>query len=75
VITVRNLLRNGVRKVGRGENPAPYETGPDGVIATSARSTILRVPPAPTLEEDRDLLRATARRVLAGEFPKPSSRS
>ena len=46
---------------------------PDGVIPTYARSTILRVPPAPTIEADRELLRATARRVLAGEFPKPSS--
>ena len=45
----------------------------NGVIPTHARSTILRVPPAPTPEADRELLRATARRVVAGEFPKPSA--
>ena len=51
----------------------PQITNANGVIPTYARSTILRVPPAPTAEADRELLRATTQRVLDGEFPKPAA--
>jgi len=73
VITVRKLIREGVRAVQRGQSPVRNPATRDGAIPTYARSTILRIPPAATREADRDLLRATARRVMEGEFPKPSA--
>jgi hypothetical protein len=73
VVMFRKAIRDGIRAVQKGEDPMPQLTAANGVIPTFARSTILRVPPAPTPEADRELLRATARRVIAGEFPKPSA--
>jgi nitrite reductase/ring-hydroxylating ferredoxin subunit len=73
VVMYRKRIRDGIRAVRKGESPEPALAATNGVIPTHARSTILRVPPAPTPEADRELLRATARRVLAGEFPKPSA--
>jgi hypothetical protein len=73
VVMFRKRIREGIRAVQNGEHPEPALVGANGVIPTHARSTILRVPPAPTPEADRELLRATARRVLAGEFPKPTA--
>jgi hypothetical protein len=75
VVMYRKAIRDGIRAVSRGDSPMPQLAHANGVIPTYARSTILRVPPAPTAEADRDLLQATARRVLAGEFPKPTSGS
>jgi hypothetical protein len=73
VIMVRNLIRQGVNAVRRGENVAKIRASTDATIPTYARNTALRVPPAPAPEVDRELLRATARRVMAGEFPKPNA--
>ncbi len=73
VVMFRKAIREGIRAVSRGEDPMPQFTNANGTIPTHARSTILRIPPAPTPEEDRELLRATARRVLDGEFPKPTA--
>lgn len=72
VVMFRKAIKDGIRAVSRGENPMSRLSTANGVIPTHARSTILRVPPAPTPEADRELLRATAGRVLAGEFPKPA---
>lgn len=73
VVMYRKALKEGIRAVSRGESPMPPQLfNSNGVIPTRAQSTILRVPPAPTVEADRELLHATAQRVLAREFPKPS---
>jgi len=72
VVMLRNAIRSGIRAVARGEDPMPQFLSADGVIPTFAQSTILRVPPAATAEEDRELLRETTRRVISGEFPKPA---
>src|SRR5581483_6116637 len=72
VIMFRKAIRDGIRAVSRGEDPMPQILSASGTIKTYAQSTIIRVPPAPTPEADRELLRATARRVIAGEFPKPA---
>jgi hypothetical protein len=73
VVMYRKRIRDGIRAVQQGESPEPDLATANGVIPTHARSTILRVPPAPTPEADRELLRTTTRRVLAGEFPKPGT--
>ena len=73
VLTVRKLIREGVHRVRNGDEPARPAATQHGAIPTYARSTVLRIPPAATPEADRALLRATARRVMSGEFPKPTA--
>lgn len=65
VITLRKLLREGIRAVQRGEDPKQIDLAREGVIGTCARSKIVRVPPAASLEADRALLRETGRKVFA----------
>ncbi len=64
VIMLRRIVRDGVRAVARGKDP--FGTGwPEGkTIRTFTQDVVLRVPPAPTPEEDRRLLRATGRQVV-----------
>ncbi len=63
VIMLRGLVRRGIRAVQKGEDPPGVAHGGDGVIPTYSHDRVLRVPPAPTPEEDRRLLRETGRRV------------
>ncbi len=65
VITVRRLLRDGVRAVQQGADPAQVDLARKGVIDTYGQSTILRVPRAAGLEADQALLRETGRKVAA----------
>jgi hypothetical protein len=64
VIMLRRLVREGIDAVTQGGDPAG--TGrPDGkVIRTYTQDLVLRIPPAPTPEADRRLLRATGRQVV-----------
>jgi phenylpropionate dioxygenase-like ring-hydroxylating dioxygenase large terminal subunit len=64
VIMLRRLVREGIDAVARGGDPPGADT-PDGkVIRTYTQDLVVRIPPAPTPEADRRLLRATGRRVL-----------
>jgi phenylpropionate dioxygenase-like ring-hydroxylating dioxygenase large terminal subunit len=64
VIMLRRLVREGIEAVAQGGEPAGAGR-PDGkVVRTFTQDLVLRVPPAPTPEADRRLLRATGRRVL-----------
>jgi hypothetical protein len=65
VILIRKLLRDGVHAVQRGEDPKHVGLAKNGLINTFGQSTVLRVPPAPTVEADRALLREVGRKVLA----------
>jgi hypothetical protein len=65
VVLIRKLLREGVRAVQRGEDPKHVNLAKDGVINTYGQSTVLRVPPAASVEADRAQLRAVGRQVLA----------
>ena len=65
VVLIRKLLREGVRAVQRGEDPKHVGLAKNGVINTFGQSTVLRVPPAATVEEDKALLREVGRQVLA----------
>ncbi|HSE92329.1 MAG TPA: aromatic ring-hydroxylating dioxygenase subunit alpha, partial [Methylomirabilota bacterium] len=65
VIMLRRIVREGIRAVARGGDP-PGADRPEGkVIRTFTQDVVLRVPPAPTPEADRRLLRATGRQVVA----------
>jgi nitrite reductase/ring-hydroxylating ferredoxin subunit len=64
VIMLRRLVREGIEAVAQGGEPAGAAR-PDGkVLRTFTQDLVLRIPPAPTPEEDRRLLRAAGRRVL-----------
>jgi hypothetical protein len=64
VVMLRRIVRDGIRAVAEGE--VPFGAGrPDGtVIRTFTQDVVLRVPPAPTPEADRRLLRVTGRQVV-----------
>jgi hypothetical protein len=64
VIMLRRLVRDGIRAVARGEDPFGATWPEDKAIRTFTQDVVLRVPPAPTPEEDRRLLRATGRQVV-----------
>ena len=65
VVMVRNLLREGIRALQRGEDPKQLDLARQGVIGTYGQSTILRVPRAAMPEADKELLRKTGRKVWA----------
>jgi hypothetical protein len=73
VIMVRKLLREGIRAVQRGEDPRRTVPVVGQIIPTYCRNTFLRIPPAPTPEAERELLRSTGRRfaaaLVAGQDP------
>jgi phenylpropionate dioxygenase-like ring-hydroxylating dioxygenase large terminal subunit len=63
VIMLRTIVRDGIRAVASGKDPAG--TGADGrVIRTFTQDLVVKVPPAPNPEADRKLLRATGRAVV-----------
>jgi phenylpropionate dioxygenase-like ring-hydroxylating dioxygenase large terminal subunit len=64
VIMLRRIVRDGIRAVARGEDPFGVAWPEDKAIRTFTQDVVLRVPAAPTLEEDRRLLRATGRQVV-----------
>jgi len=59
VIMLRRIVRDGIRAVARGEDPAGLGHGK--IIRTFTQDTVVRVPPAADPDEDRRLLRATGR--------------
>jgi len=68
VIALRQLVREGIRAVQEGRDPAGIHRDPDARIRTRAQNTILRVPPAATPEEDEVLLKEIARKVAEGNY-------
>jgi len=76
VVYVRKLLREGIKAVQRGEDPTRVPPRPGLSIPTYCRNTILRIPPAPTPEADRELIRNTAREQVArllARTPQPTA--
>jgi phenylpropionate dioxygenase-like ring-hydroxylating dioxygenase large terminal subunit len=64
VIMLRRLVREGIRAVMRGEDPFGSRWPEDRPVRTFSQDAVLEIPPAPTAEEDRRLLRETGRRLL-----------
>ena len=67
----RKIAQQGIRAVQRGEDPKGLITKDSGVAPTYASDTIMRLPSAPTPEEDIKLLRDTGRRVAEGYLKNP----
>ena len=63
VIMSRNMVREGIQAVRNGGDPKGVTQREGEIIPTYTLDRILRVAPAPTIEEDRLLLRKTGRRV------------
>jgi len=66
VIMLRRIVREGIRAVARGTDPVGTRRPEGKVIRTFTQDVVFRVPPAPSPEADRRLLRATGRSVLNG---------
>lgn len=64
VIMLRGIVRDGIRAVASGADPYGTHWRDGDVIPTFTRDLVLSLPPAPTAEEDRSLLRAAGRRVI-----------
>ena len=64
VIMLRRIVRDGIRAVAAGGDPAGAERPEGKVIRTFTQDLVLRLPPAPTPEADRRLLREAGRRVV-----------
>jgi len=73
VIMFRQQIRKGIRAVQAGEAPPGLCLKADAVIPTYCNDTIVRVPIAPTPEEDRQLMRATGRRLAESYLECPPS--
>ena len=71
LIRVRNIVRQGIRNVQDGRDPMGLHRETGRVIDTYSNHTIRRMPPAPTPEEDRQLLLEVARE-MAKEYIKTS---
>ena len=74
VIMGRNIVRRGIRDVRDGKDPLGVIRREGAVIPTYGHGRVLRVPPAPSWEADRQLLRETGRRVVEERIRERSPR-
>jgi phenylpropionate dioxygenase-like ring-hydroxylating dioxygenase large terminal subunit len=65
VIQLRKMLREGIRAVQEGEAPCGLARAGGQPIRTYSNDTILAIPPAPTPESDKELLRRTGREIAS----------
>ena len=65
VIMLRRIVRDGIRAVARGGDPFGVDRPAGTTVRTFTQDLVLRIPAAATPEADRQLLRATGRRVVA----------
>ena len=63
VIMLRNIVRRGIRAVQNGEEPDTLHVKEGQTVPTYSCSQVFPLPPAPTFEEDRVLLREAGRRA------------
>ena len=68
VAMMRKLIREGIRALKSGKDPASLKRKSDDVIPTYSQNRVLHVPPAATEDADRKLIREIGRQVMAGEF-------
>jgi nitrite reductase/ring-hydroxylating ferredoxin subunit len=65
VTMLRNMIRRGIRAVQNGEDPALLIPQDDKIIPTYAHDQVVSgIPPAPTPEADRRLLREIGQKVV-----------
>ena len=59
ITMLRKMVRQGIQAVQKGEDPEGITRKEGDVISTYGNDTVKRIPPAPTPEADRKLLRET----------------
>jgi len=65
ITMVRNMLRRGIRALQNGADPQPMSRQEGQVITTYSQDRVIAgIPPAPTPEEDRQLLQEMGRKVI-----------
>ena len=67
VIGVRNLLREGIRAIAEGKDPAGILRGENQTLRTRTQNTVVRVPPAATPEADTMLMKQVGREIAEGD--------
>src|SRR5262249_60161111 len=68
VIMFRQLIRQGIRAVQNGQDPASLCRDAQAIVPTYCNDTVVRVPPGATPEADLEVMRATGR-GLAEAYP------
>ena len=71
VIMFRQRLRRGIRAVQGGLTPDGLCREAGTIIGTYCNDTVVRVPPAPTAEDDRQLMRTTGRKLAESYLAHP----
>jgi phenylpropionate dioxygenase-like ring-hydroxylating dioxygenase large terminal subunit len=71
IIMYRNMIREGIQAVQDGEDPKGVWREHNGPISTYSTDTMLRIPPAPTPQKDKELLRETGRMVAERYLQQP----
>src|SRR5262245_23255276 len=72
-IMCRRHIRRGIRAVKAGEAPQGLCRKAGAVIPTYCNDTVVHVPPGPTAEEDRQLMRATGQSLAESYLKHPPS--
>ena len=67
----RNQIRGGIRAVAAGRDPMGLSRNRGAVIPTFCNNTVMRVPPAATPAMDKELMRATGRRLAQNYLKEP----
>ncbi len=71
VIMFRQQLRRGIHAIQAGQTPDGLCRDAGKLIPTYCNDTVVRVPPAPTAEEDQQLMRATGRKLAESYLAHP----
>jgi phenylpropionate dioxygenase-like ring-hydroxylating dioxygenase large terminal subunit len=68
VTMLRRRIRDGIQAIARGEVPVGICRNCEGKIPTYGQDLLIRVPRAATAAQDHELLRKTAREIVAASF-------
>ena len=71
VTMMRKMMRRSVRAVQQGEDPLGVQLALGKTVPTYGGDTVLRMPPAPTEEEDMKMMRKAARDLVHRYLKKP----
>jgi hypothetical protein len=71
ITMLRGQIRKGLRDVKAGRDPVGLFRDDHGVVPTYCNNTVVRIPPAKTVEADKKLMRETGRRLARNYIEAP----